>query len=151
MRNLNSIQRHIKTGKLYEVIDIVINATNAQHDASMVLYCNIHNTNNVFVRELVEFQEKFVEVTFTEVCDMVTLGQKAIHRSNVSPDRGDAMPYGLLESSTYVKGAPAPGEKQKEEFKKSVPCEIDAAAHCIGIPGIDCADCNVTSKFKLCL
>jgi len=56
---MSEIYRHIKTGKLYIVLNMgVVNCTNAQEDQVMVAYKN-RDFNYVFVREKEEFLAKF--------------------------------------------------------------------------------------------
>lgn len=50
-----------KTKKIYDILKVgVINSTNAQDGEEMVLYTD---GNNLFVREIKEFGEKFSPVT----------------------------------------------------------------------------------------
>ena len=52
--------RHNKTGNIYEVIrEDIINCTNANSEQIMVLYQNPNIKDKIFVREKVEFYEKF--------------------------------------------------------------------------------------------
>lgn len=52
--------RHNKTGNIYEVLrEDVINCTNATSEQIMVLYQNPNIKDKIFVREKVEFYEKF--------------------------------------------------------------------------------------------
>lgn len=48
---------HIKSGKVYTVIGEAIDCTNSRHGTHMVIYTN--DTGMVFVREALEFVEKF--------------------------------------------------------------------------------------------
>jgi hypothetical protein len=52
-----STVKHIKTGKLYTLHGIVIDATNTTDGRRMALYSN--SDNIFFVREISEFMEKF--------------------------------------------------------------------------------------------
>ena len=54
---------HTKTGKVYQVLDIVTNATNgAQNGQYMVVYCDTDGEGKSFVREYHEFCDgRFVE------------------------------------------------------------------------------------------
>jgi hypothetical protein len=57
--------KNIKNGKIYEVLSWdVTNATNEQDGQQMVLYLgqNIDGKTKVYVRELWEFERKFVKV-----------------------------------------------------------------------------------------
>ena len=52
--------KHNKTGNIYEVLrEDVINCTNANSEQTMVLYQNPDIKDKIFVREKVEFYEKF--------------------------------------------------------------------------------------------
>jgi hypothetical protein len=53
--------RNHKNGELYEVLDIVVNATNGVDpiDQSMVLYCLVGNPFRKYVRDYTEFVAKF--------------------------------------------------------------------------------------------
>ena len=52
--------RHNKTGNIYEVIrEDIINCTNANSEQIMVLYQNPNIKDKIFVREKIEFYEKF--------------------------------------------------------------------------------------------
>lgn len=52
--------RHNKTGNIYEVLrEDIINCTNANSEQIMVLYQNPNIKDKIFVREKVEFYEKF--------------------------------------------------------------------------------------------
>ena len=52
-----SIRQNIKTGKLYEVIGVVTDATNSSCDRPMILYKDAEG--NRYVREAAEFDAKF--------------------------------------------------------------------------------------------
>ncbi|MCF0126011.1 MAG: DUF1653 domain-containing protein [Clostridia bacterium] len=52
--------RHIKTGNIYLVLGTVLDCTNARDGNKMVFYEN--DKNQVFVRDLYEFLEKFEKV-----------------------------------------------------------------------------------------
>jgi len=49
---------HVKTGNIYNVINVVINTTNENDGQTMVLY---QREGMMFVRESKEFLEKFVK------------------------------------------------------------------------------------------
>lgn len=57
--NYSSSWIHKKTGNLYVVDGIVLNATNDRDGQLMAMYHSIDNTNMIFVRELKEFLTKF--------------------------------------------------------------------------------------------
>lgn len=62
---IHSLWNHTKTGNLYEVLDVVINATNAQNGEEMVLY---HRTElglrrQRYVRTRAEFMDRFTLVS----------------------------------------------------------------------------------------
>lgn len=52
--------RHKKTGNIYTIIDTAINCTNFQDGQVMVIYKN--NNNQIFVREIKEFNDKFERI-----------------------------------------------------------------------------------------
>lgn len=54
------IYKHKKTGNLYELKDVAVNATNGVDDGkNMAYYVKKDHPLMSFVRELTEFQEKF--------------------------------------------------------------------------------------------
>jgi hypothetical protein len=53
------LYRHDKTGKLYRLLAHGIDRTNSRDGTGVVLYCPQDNENTIFVRETVEFHEKF--------------------------------------------------------------------------------------------
>jgi hypothetical protein len=59
------LYRHIKSGTLYQVIeDNVVDATNGEHKKAMVLYKHV-DAEQLYVRDWVEFMEKFEKVDAT--------------------------------------------------------------------------------------
>ena len=51
--------KHKKTGKIYSIMSCAIDCTNSRDGLEVVIYTD---GNLVFVRELIEFAEKFEEV-----------------------------------------------------------------------------------------
>jgi len=73
MKELESSQyKHIKSGKLYTVLGIIINATNSNDGQKMVLYAgsDLFGTHRLFVRDKTEFFEKFVCVIDNKFKDL---------------------------------------------------------------------------------
>jgi hypothetical protein len=54
--------RNKKTGNLYVIEAIAIDATNERDGNQVVVYHPVGNRNDVFVRDEAEFKEKFEEV-----------------------------------------------------------------------------------------
>jgi len=54
--------KHLKTGNIYKVVGVAINATNAQDDQAMVLYSR-EGDCITYAREQDEFYEKFERLT----------------------------------------------------------------------------------------
>ena len=52
--------RHKKTGNIYTIVDTAINCTNSQDGQVMVIYKN--NNDQIFVREIREFNDKFEKI-----------------------------------------------------------------------------------------
>ncbi|MCF8354327.1 MAG: hypothetical protein K9H48_07725 [Melioribacteraceae bacterium] len=59
--NLSGKYTHIKTGNLYFVEGVVVNATNSQDGQLMVLY-GPSGSNKLFVREISEFFQKLPKI-----------------------------------------------------------------------------------------
>ena len=60
----NSVWINKKFGTYYEVLDKVINCTNAQAEQRMIRYCpvglsEVSGINKIYVREVSEFLQKF--------------------------------------------------------------------------------------------
>lgn len=58
--------KHIKSGNIYFVIDIVTNATNGAGNALMVQY-RPDDSKNVYVREVAEFCQKFEQIDSEQI------------------------------------------------------------------------------------
>ena len=53
------IYKNKKNGKRYKRIAIGVDTTNCRDGASVVIYCPCENEHLIYVREQVEFNEKF--------------------------------------------------------------------------------------------
>lgn len=58
------LYRHLKTGNLYELMHIAIDATNARNGTLIAIYRPYHVElhSKIYVRDWIEFIEKFEEV-----------------------------------------------------------------------------------------
>ena len=71
--------KHKKTGNIYEIVDIVIDATNSRVGQKMVLY---KNNKKLYIREVEEFNEKFEVLSCCEpTASCLYLREQAIKRS----------------------------------------------------------------------
>lgn len=57
---IGDIYKNKKTGNLYRIVDFAINATNAQDGQRMVCYAPANSDDYLYVREINEFEKKFV-------------------------------------------------------------------------------------------
>lgn len=51
-----------KNGKIYKLLSIGTDATNSRDGLKVAIYCSDDDTNCIFVRDYVEFSEKFYEI-----------------------------------------------------------------------------------------
>lgn len=56
------LYRHLKTGALYRLLAFATDCTNALHGRTMAIYCPDDNEHTIYVRELEEFETRFVPV-----------------------------------------------------------------------------------------
>lgn len=59
---MNRQFRHKKTGNIYLVQGLIVNATNAQNGQKMVLYTRADIASDHYARELTEFNERFESI-----------------------------------------------------------------------------------------
>ena len=101
------IYRNKKTGKLYNVISYdVTNATNAQDGQYMVLYCCENDgKRELFVRDSLEFMEKFEDVEikgkFFKVIAGDPFGGYATIKENLSEEEADKLVEEVSEEVDY--------------------------------------------------
>ena len=51
--------RHNKTGNIYRQLAFATDCTNSRGGTRVIVYCRDDNENNIFVREVEEFEQKF--------------------------------------------------------------------------------------------
>lgn len=56
------LYRHLKTGNLYRLLTVAVDCTNALNGRSVAIYCPDDNEHSIYVRELEEFESRFVPV-----------------------------------------------------------------------------------------
>ncbi len=56
------LYRHLKTGAFYRLLAVATDCTNARHGRLTAIYCPDDNEHSIYVRDMEEFESRFVPV-----------------------------------------------------------------------------------------
>ncbi|MDT3668996.1 MAG: hypothetical protein ROZ37_01535 [Aromatoleum sp.] len=57
------LYRHLKTGKVYRLLAFGTDCTNARSGTTVAIYCPDDNEHTIYVRELDEFEARFLPIS----------------------------------------------------------------------------------------
>lgn len=60
--NADRVFKNKKNGNHYKILHTARDCTNSRDGATVLVYCPVDDSSQVFVRDEAEFQQKFIEV-----------------------------------------------------------------------------------------